>query len=124
MAITLDADARTDVATVKAAFDTSLDADAIKFWINAAYPDIDAVANAGTNLSSDELARLEAIWAMHKASAQDPRATQRSGESRSESYGDRPTYREMAVELDDTGTLAGAGKPTASLSAPDVKSTD
>lgn len=105
MAITLDADARTDVSTVKAAFDTRLDDDAITFWINVAYPDIDDVENAGTALDADELSRLEALWAMHKASTQDPRMESMSSESRSADYGDRPTYRDRALELDDTGVL-------------------
>lgn len=121
MAISLDSDARADVDTVKAAFDTSLSDDAIKFWINTAYPDIDEVEAAGTSLSSDDLARLEAIWAMHKASAQDPRAESISGASRSVDYGDRPSYRQMAEEMDDTSVLAGKGKPSASIEVPDGK---
>lgn len=112
MAITLDSDARTDLTTVRAIFDTRLDDDALTFWINAAYPAIDDVEAAGSGLTDAQLARLEAIWAAHLASTQDPRAQSQSGASRSIDYGDRQSYRAMAEQLDDTGTLESTGRPT------------
>lgn len=111
MAITVDSSARTDLATVKEIFDTSLSDDALAFWLNTASDDVDDVAAAGTNLTTSQLARLEALWAAHYASAQDPRHQSVSGASRSVDY-DRQSYAEMAYQIDDTGTLEDKSRPS------------
>lgn len=126
--------ARTSPSDVATIFDTDLSeaaGDSLDTWINIASELVDDIASADSSIGSTRLEQIEKLLAAHLASAQDPRLEGYSVGGSSGSYqgetGMHITsthYGQQAAALDPTGTLAGMGKPSASITAPDVKGLD
>lgn len=118
----------TDVANI---FDTDLSTAAdgpLSDWIGIATEVVDDIAAQDPSISDTRLAKIEKLVAAHYAAAQDPRIESTGAETKSVSYksetgmGLRQTsYGQTAIQLDPTGTLSTIGKPTASVSVPDIK---
>jgi hypothetical protein len=125
--------ARTTASDVATIFDTDLDTSdggPLDTWVEIANDLVDDIAAADTSLTSSRLTHIEKLVAAHFAATQDQRIESASQEGASVTYqGDTgmgfegTKYGQQALTLDPTGTLAGATKPAASLSAPDVKDT-
>lgn len=118
--------ARTNTTDVDEILDTSLSTGALQAYVDAASDVVDDVAAKDSSISSGRLERIEKFYAAHLATAQDPRHSSQSRETASVSNEDRTTnananYKELAVSLDPTGVVSGAGKPAATLSVPDAK---
>lgn len=112
---------RTTASDVKELFDTEIPDPIVSSWIDIANEAVDDIEDAAPSASSSRLKKIEKLWTAHLLTAQDPRIESASGESRSVDYGDRTSYRELAIGLDPTNTLAGMGKPSASVAVPDAK---
>ena len=109
-------------------FDTTLDSDALDRWLSIAESVVDDIAAEDSSIGSPRLKDIEVLLAAHYASAQDPRIESTSRETASMSYksetgmGLRETsYGQQAIQLDPTGTLSTLGKPTASVTTPEIK---
>lgn len=106
----LNSNARTDAASVKEIFETSLSDGAIKAHINAAAAVVDDIAAADSSVSGTRLELIETYVAAHFASTQDPRESQASvgdADFRYRGPSDTTQYWETATSLDPTGVLAG-----------------
>lgn len=117
---------RTTAGDVDDILDTTIETTILEAWVEAANDIVNDVAAADPSIPSGRLERIEKFYAAHLATAQDPRVSSQSGESRSVSYEDRESegtasYYEVAVTLDPTGIIRDAQKPTATLSVPDTK---
>lgn len=111
---------RVQDSDVQAVFDTTI-GDTTPF-IEAASDLVDDIAEQAPETDSSRLAKIEKFYAAHLATSQDPRASSRSGASRSESYrDDNANYKQIAVAMDPTNVIANAEKPNASISVPDAK---
>ncbi|MFC6975815.1 hypothetical protein ACFQL1_15885 [Halomicroarcula sp. GCM10025709] len=121
--------ARTSASDVADIFDTSIDTTVLSAYVEAASEVVDDIADQAPSTDASRLEKIEKFYAAHLATAQDPRVSSRSGAARSESYRDvdgdgNASYKQVAITLDPTNTIAGAGLPNAGLSVPDAKSTD
>jgi len=117
---------RTNNTDVDEILDTTLDPSVLDAYIDAASDIVDDIAGTNSGLSASRLERIEKFLAAHLATAQDPRASSQSGESRSISYEDRGSdatanYLEVAKSLDTTGIIADLNKRTATLDVPDAR---
>jgi len=123
--------ARTTPTDVKTIFETDLSDSTIQGWIDIATLIVDDIEDADPTLKAIRLERIEKLLSAHFAGSQDQRIAQTSAESKSvEFQGDtemtdlRATkYGQNAIALDSTGTLSTLGKPTATISVPNVKET-
>jgi hypothetical protein len=108
--------ARISVARLKEVLDASaLDEpangtidDALANHLNRASLQIDVI-EAQADVSDETLEYLELYWAAEVATSQFPQAVSESMMSASKDYDVRTTYGELAVDMDPTGTLGGAG---------------
>lgn len=123
--------ARTSESEVKDILDTNLDNTSLSAWIEVANELVDDIAAADSSLTTSRLTKLEKLAAAHLASSQDQRFESASSESRSVQYqgetgmGFKGTkHGQAALALDPTGTLANSHLPSASVSVPDVKTSD
>lgn len=113
-------------------FDTDLSDSSLNVWIEMASDIVDDIEDADSSLSSNRLKNLERLVAAHFASAQDQRISSTSRETASVSYQGNTNSMDLrgtkhgqaAIQLDPTGTLSSLGKPTATLSVPDIKEID
>lgn len=120
------ASTRADATVVAEVLDTSLDTLVLQSYIAAASDVVDEIAAQAPQTDEDRLARIETFYAAYLATAQDPRAERQSGGARSVGYRDvdgdgNASYKQIAVALDPTDTIATAGLPSASISVPDIK---
>lgn len=121
--------ARTTPDAVNDILDTTLDDAALSAFIDAASDIVDDIQGVDPTISGDRLERIEKFYAAYLATAQDPRASSQSAETRSVNYrgvdGDgNASYWQVAVSLDPAGVVASAGKRTATLSVPDARGLD
>lgn len=123
--------ARTTPSDVKNIFNTDLSDSAVSDWIDIASEVVDTIDQAEDSVTDTRLTQIEKLLAAHYASAQDQRLSSTSRETASANYqGDTgmnlmgTKYGQQAVQLDPTGTLAELGKPTATLSVPNVRDID
>ena len=116
MAVQLDPGIDATVDDLDVIFDSDLDVDAKKYWLNIAYTFLDSRLDWGEYDDATK-ARMETLAAADAASTQDPRVYQESIADTSFRYqraSDSTDYWRMLLALDHTGTLAGAknGKST------------
>lgn len=121
--------ARTTTTAVNEILDTSLDNAALSAYIDAASDIVDDVEGVDPSIPSERLERIEKFYAAYLATAQDPRASSQSAETRSVNYrdvddGGNASYRAVAVSLDPTGVIEAADKRTATLQVPDARGLD
>ena len=116
---------RTTRPEVQDIFDTPLDKQALESWIEIATEFVDDIAAADSSVSDTRLEKIEKLVAAHLAATQDPRVEKESRDSASASYEgetgmriNASTYGQQAAMLDPTGTLANAGRQTASITVP------
>lgn len=117
---------RTTPSDVDSILDTSLDNTALSAYIDAASDIVDDVEGVDPSIPGDRLERIETFYAAYLATAQDPRASSQSAETRSVNYRDvdgegNASYWQVAVSLDPTGVIAESGKRTATLQVPDAR---
>jgi len=117
---------RTNATDVSQVLDTSLDTGTLEAYIAAANDVVDDIADQAPATDAETLQRIERFYAAYLATAQDPRADSRSGAARSESFRDvdgdgNASYKQVAIALDPTNTIASAGLPDATVSSPTVK---
>ena len=110
MAVALDPNIDATVDDLDVIFDSDLDVDAKKYWLNVAHTFLDARLDWG-DFDDSTKARMETLAAADAASAQDPRIYRESvGDSnfRYQREKDSTDYWRMLLALDHTGTLNGA----------------
>lgn len=126
----LNSNARTEASDVKEIFNTDLDDEELRNWINVAAESTDDVedADVGNELSDTRLELIEMNLAAHYASAQDPRISSETvGDAQFRYKGTRDTtdYWITAVQLDTTDTLSlETGKAEASIDVLDGRGID
>lgn len=120
--------ARTNENDVLEIINTDLSTASIDAWIGVANELVDDIADEDPTLDSSRLEKIEKLAAAHLLSSQDQRIENASRETASITYqGDTgmnfqgTKHGQAAIALDPTGVLAGAGKPTASLTVDSIK---
>lgn len=121
--------ARATEAEVIAIMDTSLTSSQVTPFLDAANRFVTALLGSSTSLSSDQKTDIEKFIAAHFiASAIDPQIKQeKTGDAQVTYQGtigvakmlESTYYGQVAISLDTSGTLATAGKKTASMEALD-----
>lgn len=101
---------RTNADDVMNTFETTLDPDVVWDWIELATDKVDDVAAADPSLTASRLERIERLYAQGLLEAQDPRVTKDSVGDSSATYGNRPSYLQLAASLDPTGVIAEANR--------------
>jgi len=120
---------RTNASDVDDVLDTTLSSSVLSAYVTAANRVVDRIADADSSIDAATLEDIEKFYAAYLASAQDPQADSRSSASRSVSYRDvdgdgNASYKEIAVALDPTGTIADSDKPSAGVNVLDAKGLD
>ena len=121
--------ARTTPSDVNEVFDTSLDNTSLTAWIDIATEIVDDIADADPTIDSSRLTKIEKLVTAHIAASQDQRVDSSSRETASVTYSGDTGFADLrgtkhgqaAIMLDETGTLSTLGRPTASISVPEVK---
>jgi len=124
--------ARITPTELREVFDTDLSDSSLTVWIDMASSIVDDIEDKDSSISSGRLENIEKLLASHFASSQDQRIESTSRETASVSYQGNTNSMDLrgtkhgqaAIQLDPTGVLSSLGKPTASLSVPDVKEVD
>lgn len=120
--------ARTNPDEVANTFDTELEPDSLKDWIDIANDLVDDISSEDSSISSGRLSRIEKLLAQHLAASQDPRIssattgnTEVSFQGETGMHLNATTYGQNAVLLDPTGVLQQlqSGKPQADISVLD-----
>jgi len=123
---------RVTPSEVDTIFDTSLDTSqngTLSVWIEIANEIVDDIAAKDSSIQASRLKNIERLLAAHLASSQDQRIESVSRESASVDYAGSTDAMDLrgtkhgqnAIQLDPTSTLSTLGKPSATLSVPEVK---
>jgi hypothetical protein len=105
--VTLESGLDADVSDLDTIFDSDLDDDAKKFWLNVAYDFLDNRLD-WSQFSTSEKKRMEAVGAADAASSQDPRIYRETVGDADFRYQRDPNdtdYWNWLVNLDHTGKL-------------------
>jgi len=121
--------ARTTPSAVKTILDTDLDDATVTEWIDMATLVVDDIAAKDSSINATRLEKIEQLVSAHFCSSQDQRIQSTSRESASVDYAGSTDAMDLrgtkhgqnAIQLDPTGTLSTLGKPSATLSVPEVK---
>lgn len=114
--VTLESGLDADVDDLDEVFDSDLDADSKKFWLNVAYDFLNDRLD-WSEFTTNKKRRMEVLAAADAASAEDPRVYREAIGNADFQYQRDPTdtdYWRMLVALDHTGRLpATKGAPGA-----------
>lgn len=116
-------------ADVKTIYDTDLNDPTIQRWLDIATFIVDDIEDVDPSIKAARLKQIETLVAAHVASSQDQRIQSTSAESKSVEYQGSTDSMDLratkhgqnAIQLDPTSVLSTLGKPSATLSVPEVK---